>query len=132
MDKILSESQLSEYYVQPVEKKRALDRLSELENEGYDIDEILRISSSYYREKVKKGLCPMSALIYYRIMLEKPLDPIRPEPRRCIGCGQIISSFRIYCSECKDRMKVQKGKDRADHIPYVHHRSKASKYIKDF
>lgn len=101
----LTETGLSEYYVQPLEKKKALEMLEERIAEGEIAKDITKIKDKYYREKVMRGLCPMSALIYTRIMLENPLPEPAKEPKRCIRCGKIVSRYQVYCNECRNDIK---------------------------
>lgn len=99
---------LAEYYVQNVEKEKALKVLKERINDDEDPEKILRIKDKYYREKVVSGLAPMSALIYKRIMLEDPLPKPKEEPRTCIRCGKIVGKSQMYCPECRDGIKSAK------------------------
>lgn len=99
---------LAEYYVQPLEKKKALEMLKERIAEGETAEDVTKIKDKYYREKVVSGLCPMSALIYTRIMLENPLPKPASEPKRCIRCGTIVGRYQIYCSECRNDIKRDK------------------------
>ena len=99
---------LAEYYVQPLERKKAIEVLKERIEAGEIAKDIIKIKDEYYREKVMSGLCPMSALIYTRIMLETPLPEPKEEPRRCIRCGKFVGRYRVYCSECKNDIKRDK------------------------
>lgn len=99
------DSSLAEYYVQPLEKKKALEVLTERIAEGEDPEVITQIKEKYYLKKITSGLCPMSALIYTRIMLETPLPKPAKEPQRCIRCGNIIGKQCVYCPDCKDTIK---------------------------
>lgn len=99
---------LAEYYVQPMEKKRALEVLAERIADGESAEDITKIKDKYYREKVVSGLCPMSALIYTRIMLDTPLPEPKEEPRRCIRCGKFVGRYRVYCPECRNDIKRDK------------------------
>lgn len=99
---------LAEYYVQSLEKKKALEVLKERIEAGETAEDATKIKDRYYREKVVSGLCPMSALIYTRIMLENPLPKPVADPKRCIRCGAIVGKFQIYCSECRNDIKRDK------------------------
>lgn len=49
-------------------EERARRVLSERVNSGENVDDILRVNDSYYKEKILKGLVPMTDLIYCRII----------------------------------------------------------------
>lgn len=99
---------LAEYYVQPMEKKRALEVLAERIEAGETAEDVTKIKDKYYREKVVSGLCPMSALTYTRIMLDTPLPEPKEEPRRCIRCGKFVGRYQVYCPECRNDIKRDK------------------------
>lgn len=109
----ISEAQYASYYVQSVEKQQALAVLKERIEAGEDVVKITGIRDKYYRDKVISGLCPMSALVYYRVCLERPL-PKPHEKIHCLRCGAVIGENSIYCSICKDEIRVDKKKKAED------------------
>ena len=104
----VSESQYAGYYVQPLEQKKALAILEYDIAIGRDPKIITGISDDYYIDKVISGLCPMSAIVYYRVCLEKPL-PKKEEKIHCLRCGKEIGEYTIYCSNCKHEIRQDRS-----------------------
>lgn len=123
---------LSDYYVQPLEKEKALKTLKTRLADGEDPYKITKISDKYYRDKIIAGLCPISALIYSRIMMELPLPRPESEPMHCLRCGAIIKGNGIYCSVCNNKYKSDKKTEvSVTSLPYIRHKTKKGSYICD-
>lgn len=104
----ITEEEYAGKYVQKKEQERALEVLREELENGGDAKKITGIRDDYYREKVIAGLCPMSALIYYRIALRRDLPDPEVEKVHCLRCGAEIGENCLYCNDCKDIVREER------------------------
>lgn len=104
----ITEEEYAGKYVQKKEQERALEVLREELENGGDAKKITGIRDDYYREKVISGLCPMSALIYYRISLKRELPDPEIEKVKCLRCGAEIGENGLYCNNCRDVIREER------------------------
>lgn len=129
---LLNNPSLSDYYVQPLEKQKALKELNARIISGEEPIQILKIKDDYYRNKVIIGLVPMSAMVYARIMRELPLLKPEVDSMHCIRCGAVCNNNSIYCAACSDKYKPVKKADVSTFcLPYIRHKPSKKLYYKE-